>query len=103
MIAIALLIGLLIHAALLHLAASMVLERARFTQAFVAAAVSSGALVVLRLIALPPLLALPFGAFTVFAALKISYGASIGRTVALFFVSMLIATGLALLARGCGA
>lgn len=103
MIGFVLLIGLLIHAALLHLAATVVLERARFTQAFVAAAVSSIALVVLRLIGLPPLLALPFAAFIVFAALKISYGASIARTIALFIVSMLIATGIALLSRGCGA
>lgn len=101
MLAFALLIGLLIHAALLHLAATLVLERARFTQAFVAAAIISGVLVVVRLIGLPPLLSLPFGAFTVFASLKISYGASIGRTLALCFVSMLIATAIALLGRGC--
>ena len=37
----------------------------------------SGVLVVVELIGLPPAIEVAFGVFTVFAALKISYGASI--------------------------
>jgi hypothetical protein len=84
-------IGLLIHAAFLHLAATVVLDQPRFTQAIVAGAISMGVVVVAAVFRLPPVLSGPVLAFGSFAALKISYGASIPRTLALMFVSLLIA------------
>ena len=56
---------------------------------------------VVELIGLPPVIQAAFGAFTVFAALKISYGASIARTLALCVVSVVIVGTLAYLAHGC--
>ncbi len=58
-------------------------------------------LVVVELIGLPPVIQVAFGGFTVFAALKISYGASIGRTLALCVVSLVIVGAVAYLAHGC--
>ena len=100
-LAFAIIIGLLIHAAFLHLAASVVIDESRFMQALVAAVIISGVLVVVELIGLPPVIQVAFGGFTVFAALKISYGASIGRTLALCVVSLVIVGAVAYLAHGC--
>ena len=99
MLAFGIIIGLLIQAAFLHLAASVVIDDARFTQALVAAVIISGVQVVVELIGLPPVIKVAFGAFTVFAALKISYGASIPRTLALCLVPVLIVGTLAYLAH----
>jgi len=99
MLAFAILVSLMIQAFLLHLAASLVLENARFLQAFVASVIMGGVLTVVELVGLPPILAAPFGLFTVFAALKIAYGASIGRTLALLVVAGLIMVAVGLLAR----
>jgi hypothetical protein len=93
-------IGVLIHAFILSLAASAVLRDARFTQALVAAGIVWLMLIVIELIGLPPLLALPVGALATFAGLKISYGASIGRTIALFVASGIITLAAAWLAHG---
>jgi hypothetical protein len=51
--------GLLIHSLLLHLAASIALDRPRFLQAVIATVILWVVMGVVRLLALPPLLALP--------------------------------------------
>ena len=84
-------IGLLIHTVILHLAASMVLDRPRFAQALVAATILWLVMGVVRLFDLPGVLGISVGALATFASLKISYGAGVGRTLALGVVSGLIA------------
>jgi hypothetical protein len=98
--AIVILIGLSIHAFILHLAASVVLDRARFRQALLASAIMWVVLVAVELMRLPSIVSTGFGAFTTFAALKIAYGASVPRTLALFFVSIVIAVGAAFVVHG---
>jgi hypothetical protein len=91
LLAVGLVIGLLVHSTMLHLAACVVLDQPRFTQALIAAVVVWAVLVVAELFHIPTGITAALGAFATFAALKISYGASIGRTLALFVVSGLIA------------
>jgi hypothetical protein len=90
-ITILLVFGLLVHSAVLHLAANLVIQDAMFMQALVAAIISWVVLIVVELLHLPSAVSLGACAFTTFAALKIAYGASVPRTIALFLVSGLIA------------
>ena len=83
-------VGLLIHTVILHLAANIVIDEPRLVQALVAAIIVWVVLVVAGLFRLPPVLSLGVSALATFAGLKISYGASIGRTLALFVVSGMI-------------
>ena len=99
-LAVGLLFALFVHAFILHLAANIVLEHPRFTQALVAVVINMGALIAFELMPLPPVLTLAFGAFGVFAGLNIAYGASSGRTVALFVVAAVITTIIGLLFHG---
>jgi hypothetical protein len=91
LLAVVVLFGLLIHAAILHLAANVILNQPRFRQALVAAVIVWVVMLVTGLLHLPSVLGISVGAFVTFGALKISYGASIGRTLALCVVSGLIA------------
>ena len=67
------------------------LQDPRFMQAVVAAGIVWLMLVVIELIGLPWIIGLGLSALATFAGLKISYGASVPRTLALFFVSGAIA------------
>jgi hypothetical protein len=91
LLAIVLIIGLLLHATVLHLAAHLIIEDARFTQALIAAAIVWVVLVAARLLGLPPAVGLGVVALAAFAGLKIAYGAGIARTLALFALSAAIA------------
>ena len=62
--------------------------------------INMGALIAFELMPLPPVLTLAFGAFGVFAGLKIAYGASAWRTAALFVVAAAITTLIGLLFHG---
>jgi len=84
-------IGLLFHSLILHVAANVVLQDPHFMQAVVAAGIVWLMLVVIELIGLPWIIGLGLSALATFAGLKISYGASVPRTLALFFVSGAIA------------
>jgi len=99
-LSIAVIIGLSVHAFILHLAASVVIDQARFRQALLASAIMCVVLVAVELMRLPSIVSTAFGAFTTFAALKIAYGASVPRTLALFFVSILIAVIAAYVVHG---
>ena len=86
-----LVVGLLVHSITLHFAANLVIERAMYTQALVAA-ISWVVLIAAELLHLPPVIGLGVGVFATFAARpKIADGASIPRTFALFALSALIA------------
>lgn len=104
-LAFGLIVGTLIHAAILHLAASIVIDQARFMQAVVATVIISIVVTVVEVIGPPEAFAMAFTFFTVFAGLKISYGVSVARTLALCVVSLLIVLAmvfaLAALGRGC--
>ena len=91
LLAIALIVGLLLHATVLHLAAGFAIEQARFTQALVATIIVWVVLVAARLLDLPFAVGLGVVALAMFAGLKIAYGASIARTLALFVLSAGIA------------
>ena len=84
MMSIAIGMGVVVNAVLLHLAASIVIEQNRFRQALLATAIIWVVQIPIGLLRLPEIFSVAFGAFSVFAGLKIAYGASIGRTVALF-------------------
>lgn len=86
-----LIFGLLIHTTILHLAANVVLREPRFRQALVAAVIIWVVMLFASLFHLPSVVSISVGAFATFGGLKISYGASIGRTLALSVVSGLIA------------
>jgi hypothetical protein len=91
--------GLLVHSALLHIAACIVIDHPRFMQALIATAIvwlMSGFIWVLGL---PPVLGVPVGALATFAGVKMSYGVSVPRTIALFIVSGVISVMLGLLGR----
>jgi hypothetical protein len=83
-------IGLTIHAALLHLAAVMVLERPRFLSALVAAMIVWVMALPLKLLEVWLPLAAGVELLAAFGSLKIAYGASNRRTLALFVVSAII-------------
>jgi len=83
--------GLMIHTTILHLAATVVLREARFRQALVAAIIIWVVMLIASLFRLPSVVSISVGAFATFGGLKMSYGASIGRTLALSVVSGLIA------------
>ena len=70
------------HSITLHFAANLVIERAMFTQALVAAIISWVVLIAAELLHLPPVIGLGVGVFATFAALKIAYGASVPGTFA---------------------
>jgi hypothetical protein len=91
--------GVLIHSGLLHLAANIVIDRPRFMQAIVATIILWVVGGFVSLFGLPWILGLPVSAFATFAGLKISYGISWPRTLALWVVSMLIALMFAFLAK----
>jgi hypothetical protein len=93
LLAAAMVIGLLIHAGILHLAAHIVLDRAPFPFALIAAAVAWAVLIVANLIHLPLGLEMAVVGLATFVGLKISYGAPIGRTLLLFLVSGMIVAG----------
>jgi hypothetical protein len=99
LLAVVLLFVLFFNALILHLAANIVLDHPRFTQALVAAVINAGAAIAFEVIPLPAPLTLGFGAFGIFAGLKISYGASTGRTIGLFLVAMLITLTMGFLGR----
>jgi len=84
-------IAFCVDAFILHIAASIVVDHARFRQALLASAIIWVVLVAVELMRLPSIIAGAFGLFTNFAGLKIAYGASVPRTVALCFVSGLVA------------
>jgi len=86
-----LIFGLMIHTSILHLAATVVLREARFRQALVAAIIIWVVMLLASLFRLPSVVSVSVGAFATFGGLKISYGASIGRTLALSVVSGVIA------------
>jgi hypothetical protein len=86
-----LIFGLMIHTTILHLAANVLLREPRFRQALVAAVIIWVVMLFASLFRLPSVVAISVGAFATFGGLKISYGASIGRTLALSVVSGLIA------------
>jgi hypothetical protein len=85
-----LVIGVLIQAGMLHLAASLVLDRPLFGQALVAMVIVWLATVIGQAV-LPTALAVVFDALAVLVGLKISYGASFARTLALFVVCSVLA------------
>jgi len=91
--------GFLIHSGLLHLAASIVLDHPRFMQAMIATVILWVVGGFVSLFGLPWILGLPASAFATFAGLKISYGTSVPRTLALWFVSLLIALMMAFVGR----
>jgi len=91
LIAIVIIIAFCVDAFILHIAASIVVDHARFRQALLASAIIWVVLVAVELMRLPSIIAGAFGLFTNFAGLKIAYGASVPRTVALCFVSGLVA------------
>ena len=99
LLAFGLIVGVLINAAFLHLFASVVMEQPRFTQALVAALIISVVVTVEELIHLPSVIETAFGMFTIFAALKISYGASTLRTLAMCAVPAVIIGGAAYVAH----
>jgi len=101
-LAFGLIVGVLINAALLHLAASIVIDQARFLQAVVATLIVWGVTTVVELIGLPSVITTVFVLFSAFAGLKITYGASVARTLALCVVSVLVVLAVAYLAHGCG-
>jgi hypothetical protein len=84
-------IALLVHSVVLHIAACIVLDRPRFVQALVAAAIIWLVMMVAGLFSLPPVLGLAVSVLAAFAGVKISYGAGIVQTLALFIVCGLIA------------
>jgi len=86
-----LIFGLMIHTSILHLAANVILREPRFRQALVAAIIIWVVMLIASLFHLPSVVSISVGAFATFGGLKISYGASIGRTLALSVVSGLIA------------
>ncbi len=86
-------VGLLIHAGILHLTANIVLDRARFPYALIAATVAWVVLIVANLFHLPLGLEIAVVGLATFVGLKISYGAPIGQTVLLFVVSGMIVAG----------
>jgi hypothetical protein len=85
-----LVVGVLIQAGMLHLAASLVLDRPLFGQALVAMVIIWLATLIGQA-ALPTALAVVFDALAVLVGLKISYGASLARTLALFVVCSVLA------------
>jgi hypothetical protein len=91
LLAVALIVALLLHATVLHLAAGFVIEPARFRQALVAAVIVWVVLIAAKALNLPSAVGLGVVALATFAGLKIAYGASIARTLALFIVSATIA------------
>lgn len=101
-LAFGLIVGVLINAALLHLAAMIVIDRPRFMQALVANLIIWGVTTVVELIGLPSVITTGFVFFAAFAGLKIAYGASVARTLALCVVSVLVILAVAYLAHGCG-
>ena len=99
MIVIFLVVGLVINALILHLAASMALDRPRFGQALVAATILWLVVGAVELLHLPEIFEVPLGLLAVFAGLKIAYGASMWRTLALGVVMVLIAMLMAFVGR----
>ena len=91
LLGVVLIFGLMIHATIVHLAANVVLREPRFRQALVAAVIIWVVMLFASLVRLPSVVSISVGAFATFGGLKISYGASIGRTLALSVVSGLIA------------
>jgi hypothetical protein len=83
--------GVTVHSVLLHIAASIALDRPRFLQAVIATVILWIVGGILWLVPLPPILSAPVGALATFVGVKISYGTSVPRTLALFCVSALIA------------
>jgi hypothetical protein len=90
---------LLIDSALLHFAASIAIDGARFMQALVATLSLWVVLGIIRIFGLPGVLDVAVGALATFAAVKISYGASVPRTLWLFVVSGLLNGMLAFLGK----
>ena len=99
LLVIVLAIGLLIHTVLLHFAAGMVLDRPGFGQALVATTIFWLVAGFLWLVPLPGVISGAVGALATFASLKIAYGASVWRTLALAAVSGLIETLIGLVGR----
>jgi hypothetical protein len=85
-----LLVVVLIQAGMLHFAAGLVLDRPLFRQALVAMVIVWLATLIGRA-ALPTALAVAVDGLAVLAGLKISYGASLARTIVLFVVSGMLA------------
>lgn len=84
-------VAVVMEALLLHLAACVLVEQNRFRQALLAAAVTMVAMFALGLMRLPPVVGTAFGVFVNFAGLKIAYGASVLRTLALWVLSSVFA------------
>lgn len=91
LLSVVLIVGLLIHAAILHLAANLVLEHAGFVQALVATIIVWAVMIAAELLHLPRAIGLGVGVLAIFAGLKIAYSASVPRTFALFALSVVIA------------
>jgi hypothetical protein len=87
-------IGLLVHAALIHVAAMMVLDRPRFLSALVAAMIVWVMALPLTLLAVWPPLAGGVELLASFGSLKIAYGATNRRTLALWVVSVIVSAAL---------
>jgi hypothetical protein len=87
------LVGWVFQAAILHMAAYLVLARARFTYALIAGAILWATMFVAYLLHLPRVLDFAVGGLANFASLKIAYGAPTGKTVLLFVVSCVLAVG----------
>jgi hypothetical protein len=97
MMSIAIGLGFVVNALLLHLAASVVIENNRFRQALLATAIIWVVQIPIELLRLPTSFRVAFGAFTAFAGLKIAYGASVGRTIALFVMEAALTASIAYL------